>query len=56
MITYAVCAGFDHIDGKPISSFDSLPNEIYPLDPKHLYAHLLTDDAAATRPSERTGT
>jgi GGDEF domain-containing protein len=56
MITYAVCAGFDHIDGKPISSFDSLPNEIYPLDPKHLYAHQLTDDAAATRPSERTGT
>jgi hypothetical protein len=43
MITYAVCAGFDHIDGQPISSFDTTPNDIYPLDPKHLYAHLLAE-------------
>lgn len=46
MITHAVCAGIDHIDGEPISALDSRPIEIYPLDPKHLYNHLRTDSAA----------
>ena len=43
LTTAAVCAGFDNIDGDTIASFSQGASQIYPLDAKQLYAHLLTD-------------
>ena len=45
LTTAAVCAGFDNIDGDTISNFSQSSSQVYPLDPKQLYAHLLTDKA-----------
>lgn len=44
LTTAAVCAGFDNIDGDTIATLSQGASQVYPLDAKQLYAHLLTDD------------